>query len=179
MDLEDYLEKNHLDIIESDNRPWGAWYVIEIDEENFLDRKILKVVPHTLLSLQFHGSGDRLGHQETWVALTKIRAIISYESYAERPLNELDLLIVDIEPGGELVIKPGFVHALANPFELDIYVVETRKSQIKEKPDDREKNITRIYDQTRRNGIPAYPDELFKKIMNCNTIPDLVIRNKI
>jgi hypothetical protein len=175
----DYLEDHQISIIESDpNRPWGGWYITEINREKYLDKKILRVVPQTLLSLQFHGSVGHPGHKETWVALTKIRAVVSTESLINKSLDGVDekLLIVDVEPQGILIIEPGCLHALANPFGTDIYVVETRESQIAEGPDDRERNIVRIYDQTMRNGVCAYPKDLFDKIMNENIVPDLIIK---
>src|ERR1700679_3583575 len=84
--IKDYLNKHNLSVIKADpQRPWGGWYIIDIDNiENPLysmyDKKVLRVIPGTLLSLQYHGSLSHPGHHEIWEALTKIRAIISQKS---------------------------------------------------------------------------------------------------
>ncbi|HSW77018.1 MAG TPA: hypothetical protein VLG50_08220 [Candidatus Saccharimonadales bacterium] len=100
--------------------------------------------------------------------MTKIRAIVG------RSLD--NLFIIDIDPQGQLVIEPEVIHALANPFTTNIYVIETRESQFPEKSTDREKNIVRIYDQTMRNGVSPYPVELSKRIMDPTSKPDHEIK---
>lgn len=177
-----YLNDNNLTIVESDpKRPWGGWYLIDINKSTYSDRKILHVIPHTLLSLQYHGTPLHLGHMETWNACTKIRAVVSKISVVyqtETELNESlkNLAIIDIYPGGTLIIGSGFIHALANPFLQDIYVIETRQSQIAEMANDRENNIVRIYDQTNRNGTPSYPNWLVQKIMDPTNKPDYEVK---
>lgn len=138
----------------TNRRPWGDWTLI--DQDDMSDKKILHLLPGSLLSLQFHGDENHPGHKETWLALTKIRAVVGDTID--------DLSIIDIQPQGQLIINPGMIHALVNPFATDCYVMETRESQCVERPIDREENITRIYDQTNRGGLPSYPEALLKRI---------------
>lgn len=183
-EVTDYLNRNQLKVISfDDNRPWGGWYLINIDQSpnsNF-DKKILRVVPNTVLSLQFHGTESHPGHLEIWEACTHIRAIISKESVVSKTSGELcvileNLIFVDVNPGGTLIIGPGYIHALANLYKEDIYVIETRQSQIVETCDQRENNIVRIYDQTNRNNTPSYPDELILRIMDPQAEPNYLIQ---
>ena len=183
-EVTDYLNRNQLKIISYDsNRPWGGWYLINIDQstDSNFDKKILRVIPDTVLSLQFHGTESHPGHLETWEACTNIRAIISKESVVNKTNSELsiileDLLLVDVNPGGSLIIGPGYIHALVNLYKEEIYVIETRQSQIVETSDDRENNIVRIYDQTNRNNTPSYPNELILRIMDPYSEPDYLIQ---
>jgi len=186
--VNDYLHNNNLRIIKSDpNRPWGGWYIIDINnienpQDSMHDKKILHVIPGTLLSLQYHGSPSHPGHKETWETCTKTRAVISKYSVVNLSQSDFDkclndLLIVDLEPGAKIFIGSGFLHALANPYTDDLFVIETRESQTPESPENRESNISRIYDQTNRGGIPSYPVELSQKIMNPNFIPHFLIKS--
>src|SRR3990167_3174372 len=113
-----YFHCNNLKIIKSDisllsvphaHRPWGDWYIFDINnienpQKSIYDKKIIRVIPGTLLSLQYHGSPSHPSHSEIWETCTKIRAVISKYSVInlskidfDRCLN--DLLIVDLEPG--------------------------------------------------------------------------------
>jgi hypothetical protein len=67
-------------------------------------------------------------------------------------------MIVDVQAGGKLKIKARFLHALVNSYPHDIFVIETRHSQIPETANDREENIVRVYDQTNRNNTPSFSD---------------------
>jgi len=61
--VEDYLTEHHLQVISMDEeKPWGAYYVIEETPE--YDKKILWIKPHQFLSLQYHGNTTHLGHRE-------------------------------------------------------------------------------------------------------------------
>ncbi len=61
--VEKYIRDNGLTVIQCDEeKPWGAYYVIEETPE--YDKKILWLKPHALLSLQYHGSFSRPGHRE-------------------------------------------------------------------------------------------------------------------
>jgi hypothetical protein len=52
---EKYIRENNLTVIQYDeDKPWGAYYVIEETLE--YDKKILWLKPHALLSLQYHGN---------------------------------------------------------------------------------------------------------------------------
>lgn len=180
--VNDYLQDNNLQVIKFDRRPWGGWYLIENYPVLIRDRKVLHVTPGTLLSLQYHGTASNPGHREIWDACTKIRALISTRPVIglskedfEKCVNEL--LMIDLEPHAKLYIGPGFIHALINPYANDLYVIETRESIQPESSDTRENNISRIYDQTNRGGIPAYPTELSQKIMDPNSKPDFVVKS--
>ncbi len=53
--VEKYIQENSLQVLQSDEeKPWGAYYVIEETPE--YDKKILWLKPHALLSLQYHGA---------------------------------------------------------------------------------------------------------------------------
>lgn len=174
-----YLENNKLSIIDSDvNRPWGSWYLIH--NNSLSDKKILQVLPQNILSLQYHGTDTNLGHNEIWEACTPIRAVLSFESAINKSQCELieilnNLIIVDVECGGKINIGAGFIHALANPYLEDIYVIEERCSQKPETSQDRENNITRIYDQKQRNNTPSYPIALLNKILDPKYKPNYSI----
>ncbi len=167
-----YLENNKLNIINCNKRSWGEWCLIDNSHMEY-DKKILRVNPGMLLSLQYHGRDGRDGHLEIWEAFTKIRAIIGRESVVGKSDLKLDdLLVLDINTGGSLIIGPGFVHGLGNPFSSDIYVIETRESQIVESSTDRELNITRIYDQADR--APPFPPHLVSRFMEN---PDIIVND--
>lgn len=187
--VDDYLKSNNLQIINSDpHRPWGGWYMIDINStscyndslSSLSDKKIIRVIPGSLLSLQYHGSLDNSGHDEIWETCTKTRAIVSKKSVIgmsksdfEHCLN--DLLVIDLDPSAKIVISAGFIHALVNPYDNDLFVIETRISQKQESSNDRENNITRIYDQYNRSGTSSYPSDLLLKIMDKNFKPDVVV----
>jgi mannose-6-phosphate isomerase-like protein (cupin superfamily) len=176
--IQKYLEKQKLTIIKNDIRPWGGWYLI--DDTNTFDKKIIHVEPKMLLSLQYHGTPENRGHKEIWECCTRVRAIVSEKSVvgvAQDALNELlgKLLVIDILPGGKLIIEPGVIHALVNPFDENLYVIETRVSMKEETSIDREANITRIFDFTNRYGIPSYPQDLINRIMDPDFMPDYMI----
>ena len=177
-EVTNYLKKKNLSVIECDqNRPWGGWYLIDANPQ--FDKKILRVVPQTILSLQFHGTPTHPGHLEKWEACTQIRAIVGCQSVVGQSEDILKtLLVVDVEPQGTLIIGSGFVHALANPFSDDIYVVETRESMINETAKERENNIVRIYDQTNRNGTPSFPEDLLNRIMDVNRKADVIVKSQ-
>jgi hypothetical protein len=185
----DYLCTNRLKVIKSDaSRPWGGWYLIDIhnpenSSQSLYDKKIIRVVPGTILSLQYHGSPDHMGHSELWEACTKMRALIGLRSVVGVSQDELeksirDTIIVDIEAGGKILIRAGCLHALANPYDEDVFIIEQRQSFHPESPESRENNIVRIYDQTNRNGVPSYPVDLLNNIMNKNYNPDVIVHSE-
>ena len=179
--VNEFMKDNKLNIIEEDGkRPWGDWYIIRLEKQ--FDTKVLRVIPKTLLSLQYHGTPTHQGHSEKWVACTNIRALISKQSAIGLSKEELtkslnEMIMVDIKAGGTLIIGPGIIHALANPFDDDIYVIETRLSEIVETSKDREDNIVRIYDQTNRNGTPSFPPNLVKRILDPASSPDYIVND--
>ena len=186
--VNDYLNTNNLKVIKCDSsRPWGGWYIIDIhnienQSQSLYDKKIIQVVPGTILSLQYHGSPDHVGHYEVWEACTKIRALIGLQSVVGLSSYDLDLcinntIIVDIEAGGKILIGAGCLHALANPFDDYIFIIEQRQSFHPETPESRENNIVRIYDQTNRNGTPSYPVDLLNKIMDKQYKPDVLVHS--
>ncbi len=135
-------------------KPWGSYEVFEVGST--YDKKILKVNPGFFLSLQFHGTTQHPGHSEQWVALTDIVVVKGFE------LDKLE--IKKYQKNDTIKIAAGEYHALVNPFSFEIAVEETRTSPIVESAEDREKNITRIYDQTHRYGLPDFPEELKAQI---------------
>lgn len=199
----EYLQQFSLEVgLYDDTRPWGAWYIIDSGEsyqqsryygiesdaslvqglKGSFDKKILKTIPGTLLSLQYHGTIDHPGHSEIWLACTKMRAVVSKKSAVGASSRELEdilqnLIVLEIEPGGQLYNPGGFIHALANPFDSDVFLIESRISQIQESSDQREANIVRIYDQTQREGTPVFPKELFERVMNSEIPADYYVKS--
>lgn len=168
--VEKYLKENNLSLIDSnEDKPWGGYYIFEAGSN--YDKKILRVKPEQYLSLQFHGTQDHPGHAETWIALTDFVIVLGSRSAVglsdEEYQNELNSLkIIRVKQGDKIEIGSGFMHALVNPFDHDIYVQETRTSQFDESSDEREQNIVRIYDQTGRDGLPDWPNKIKNEIKN-------------
>jgi hypothetical protein len=198
--VEEYLLCHSLSVLQFDNtRPWGGWYIIDEGDDYLnssyfknefhfagvqqrmasFDKKILQVLPGNALSLQCHSSGGPLrSHSEMWVSFVKFRLLASYSSvFADKHESLLkNLLIIDVESGGRLFIPAGFMHALVNPFSQDIFISETRISPVSQTPMEREGNIDRIYDQSKRRGIMPFPQHLADKILNPDTLPDLLVK---
>lgn len=162
-----YAERNRLTITSFDEtKPWGGYYIYEIGPN--YDKKIIWVKAGQYLSLQYHGSRLQPGHEEEWKALTNIKVVLGNINIAENP-DKLDedlgsLRILEILKDDSVHIPQGFLHALVNPYQDDIYLLETRTSTFDEAPEAREKNITRIYDQTQRDGLPKWPLYLIEQI---------------
>ncbi len=145
------------------------------------DQKILHVKPGTLLSLQFHGTPQHAGHAELWHAQTPLRVILSKTNVVDTSIKDLrssayyeeNLMILNLHQNDQLLIPPGYIHAIANPFGDDALLTEIRISQGTEFPVSREQNITRIFDQTRRDGCDPYPEWLIDRVMLAeNTVVD-------
>lgn len=162
--VQKYLKENNATLIDSnEDKPWGGYYIFEVGKD--YDKKVLRVKPDQYLSLQFHGTLDHPGHSEKWIALTDFVIVLGNKSavgLSDSELNEelSNLKIIKVKQGDSIQIPSGVMHALVNPFDNDIYVQETRTSQMDESSDDREKNIVRIYDQTRRDGLPDWTERL-------------------
>jgi hypothetical protein len=75
-----------------------------------------------------------------------------------------DLEVMKLRKWEKFSTPAGVLHAYINPFDHDVYLLETRISQVAEQASDREKNIIRIYDTTMRGGTPDWPDWLRQKI---------------
>lgn len=200
--IDDYSSRHQLQIINSDpQRPWGGWYLIDqgdsfkqsryvqqkalfIKGEKFdgsFDKKILHILPDTLLSLQFHGSEKHAGHSELWMAATNLRILISLDQGVGLDSVKLKQLIdtiriIDMEAGSSVFVPAGFLHSIANCYDTDAYLVETRLSAIRETAPDREMNITRIYDRTGRGNTPFFPRELLERIMDKDTPGHMVLQ---
>jgi mannose-6-phosphate isomerase-like protein (cupin superfamily) len=166
--ITNYVRQNNLTIIECDeNRPWGGYYIYETGPN--YDKKIFFIKPGQYLSLQFHGTPEQPGHNEEWTAITEIKVVlgnksvvgISNEEFQEELQN---LNILKIAPGEKVRIPAGYLHALVNPYEHNIHFAETRMSQQDEPSGERESNITRVYDQSGRDGCPKWPEDLTHKI---------------
>lgn len=166
--VRNFLTENKVEIIDAnENKPWGAYYVFEQGSD--FDRKILKVKPGKYLSLQYHGTTEHVGHSEKWLALTDFAIVIGSKSavglFQEEIAQELqNLRVLKIQKGDSIDVPSGFMHALVNPFQQDIYVQEMRVSPKDESSSEREENIVRIYDQTQRDNLPNWPEDLNKKI---------------
>jgi mannose-6-phosphate isomerase-like protein (cupin superfamily) len=165
--VNEYITKNKLKIISFDeDRPWGGFYVYESGAD--YDKKILWVKPAQFLSLQYHGTQNHPEHSEEWIPLTKIKIVLGNLNISDKPeklsKDLQNLRVLELQENESIKIPQGFLHALVNPFKDDIYLLETRRSPVEESSEDREANITRIYDQTQRDGTPPWPEELVKEI---------------
>lgn len=123
------------------------------------------------MSLQYHGSHTHPGHHEEGIALTDMVIVLGKTDVSKHTIDEIyekyvqELEVVFIPDGNEFKIQAGFLHAYVNPFLHDVYLTEVRTSQVSEEASDREKNITRIYDTSMRNGTPNWPEWLVEKIL--------------
>ncbi len=169
--VEKFIAENHLQILQSDEwKPWWAYYVThEIPE---YDEKILWIKPGEFLSLQYHGNLSHPGHAEKGIAITDMALVLWKTDVSALPIEEIyethvsELDIIFIPKWWQFSTPAGHLHAYINPFQHDVYLTEVRTSQIREWSNEREKNITRVYDTTGRNGIPPWPKWLLEKISN-------------
>jgi len=185
--ITNYISKNNFQIISSDlNRPWGGFHILDTEDsketKTLFDTKIIYVLPTKLLSLQYHGSSTYIGHNEIWYTCTKTRILLSKKSVIDLSLQELtqclnDLLIIDLEPNAKIFIPVGFLHALINPYDTNLYIIETRLSQIPELSSDRENHITRIYDQGTRPNTTPYPHKMLTALQNPNIPPHFHLKS--
>jgi hypothetical protein len=143
------------------------------------DEKILlvdeKQPGQNVLSMQYHGRPDLSGHLEVWEFLTAGFVVSGSESWRpfgwprEEYAQELNnLKIRHIRAGERLVILPGQWHALAKQESLEpLYVREFRISLEKGGTnEDRENNIVRVLDNSRRDGCAPFPAELIRELNN-------------
>ena len=170
--VEKYIQENNLTVIQcEEEKPWGAYYVIEETPE--YDKKILWLKPHALLSLQYHGTPLHPGHAEEGVWLTEMAIVLGKEDMIDVDIQNIyekiptDVGVIKLKKWEKFSTPAGVLHAYINPFEHDVYLLETRISQVTEQASDREKNIVRIYDTTMRGGTPDWPQYLLDKINNC------------
>lgn len=167
--VEKYIRDNGLTIIQCDEeKPWWAYYVIE--ETPQYDKKILWLKPHALLSLQYHGTPLHPGHREEGEWLTDMALVLGKEDMTNVPLDGIygkivtDVGVIRLKKWEKFSTPAGVLHAYINPFNHDVYLLETRISQVSEQAGNREKNIIRIYDTTMRGGTPDWPQWLRDKI---------------
>lgn len=167
--VEKYIRDNGLTVIQCDEeKPWGAYYVIEETPE--YDKKILWLKPHALLSLQYHGNPGHPGHREEGEWLTEMAFVLWRQDMTNIPLDSIyekiptDVEVIKLEKWEKFSTPAGILHAYINPFDYDVYLLETRISQIAEQASDREKNIIRIYDTSMRDGTPDWPQWLLDAI---------------
>lgn len=167
--VEKYIRENNLTVIQCDEeKPWGAYYVIEETPE--YDKKILWLKPHALLSLQYHGNPLHPWHREEGEGMTDMALVLWKEDMTHMTLENIyekipaDLEVMKLRKWEKFSTPAGVLHAYINPFDHDVYLLETRISQVAEQASDREKNIMRIYDTTMRGGTPDWPDWLRQKI---------------
>lgn len=153
--IKKYAEDNHLTILQYDEeRHWGGYYIFEECHE--YDRKILWLKPHACLSLQYHGTPDRPGHHEEGEGLTDMILALGKEDMTHQDTTTVyekvpsDVQLLKLQKGEKFFTPSGVLHAYINPFDYDIYLLETRISHIPEKSHEREANITRIYDTSMR-----------------------------
>lgn len=165
--INNYIKEHNLNIIGFDeDKPWGGYYIYESNSKQ--DKKILWIKPENFLSLQYHGSKEHPGHSEEFTALTEMKVVMGNKDVAMNPglLDEdlKNLNIISLKAGETKVTPAGFLHAYVNPYEHDIFLLETRISTIEEDENIREVNIVRIYDQTLRPGTTQWPEDLIQRI---------------
>lgn len=167
--VENYIRDHGLTVLQCDEeKPWGAYYVIEETPE--YDKKILYLKPHAILSLQYHGNPTHPGHREEGEWLTEMALVLWKEDMTHVDIKNIyenipmDIELIKLKKWEKFSTPAGTLHAYINPFDHDVYLLETRISQIPEQASDREKNIIRIYDTTMRGGTPDWPEWLRDKI---------------
>ncbi len=168
-------------IAADENRPWGAWWLyqegVDPHTAEIFDKKIIRVNPSSdlqMLSLQFHGLQDLPGHREIWKAHSDIVVMIGQKDMVglsqQEIMEEVEMLrLLKLSAGETLEIPSGYLHALVNPWQhQSIYVEEIRLSPANSGQSylQREENITRIFDQTGRGGLPDFPIQLKQKVRN-------------
>ncbi len=169
--IKKYIEDHGLTVLQFDEqKPWWAYYILEETPE--YDKKILWLKPHALLSLQYHGNPVHLWHREEGEALTDMAIVMGNEDVSQMPIDLIyeemlnDLRIIPLKKWEKFRTPAGYLHAYVNPYDHDVYLLETRISQIPEQASDRESNITRIYDITMRDNVPNWPEWLQEKILS-------------
>ena len=168
--IREYFAKHNLNLLLKDEeRPWGGWYVYETGDN--YDKKVMWVKPRNLLSLQYHGTTEHPSHAEQWTAITTMCVALGNKpvvglSAAELAVELANVRVITIQPGDKIDIPAGYLHALCNPYDTDLYMLETRTSPSREDSNSRENNIVRIYDQAQRGGVPQFPPELYNRIFN-------------
>ncbi len=165
--IDDYIGKNHLTIVDEVYRPWGSFHIYE--QGTNYDKKVVELKPGQFLSMQYHGSPSHDSHIETYTAITDFVLAYRPGSVIGLSLEEVTNLALEcqgilIRAGETFSIKEGELHAWCNPFNTCVYLLEHRQSSKTETWEDRESNITRIFDQTMRDGCPQWPQVLKDKI---------------
>ena len=124
--VEKYIQDNSLTVIQCDEeKPWGAYYVIEETPE--YDKKILWLKPHALLSLQYHGGPSHPGHREEGVWLTNMALVIWKEDMTNVTLEDIykkisdDVEVIKLEKWEKFSTPAGVLHAYINPYDHDVY----------------------------------------------------------
>ena len=168
--VEKYIKENNFKVLQCDEgKPWGAYYVIE--ETSEYDKKILWLKPGALLSLQYHGNYSHPGHREEGEWLTYMALVLGKTDVSKMSSDAIykiipnDVEVIALKKWEKFHTPAGYLHAYINPYDHDVYLTETRISQVAEQANDREENITRVFDSTMRGGTPDWPEWLKDKII--------------
>lgn len=139
------------------------------------------------LSLQYHGQAGKDGHTEIWenVGNTPLRVVQSKHQVHHKTKDELkkymdlsvNLLIVEVHPGGKIINPKGHLHGLFNVNKDQAIILrETRVSETDETYEDREANNTRVCDFSRESVVGIFPEKLQKRMKAKKT--DFVVYEK-
>lgn len=93
--------------LESEERPWGAWHVIDVDDGYKLKR--IHVKPGSRLSLQTHEH-----RSEHWVVIDGVATCT------------VDDVVKTVSKGESLDVPLGAKHRLANDGETELVIVEVQ-----------------------------------------------------
>lgn len=167
--VEKYIQDNGLTVVLCDeDKPWWAYYVLE--ETSEYDKKILWLKPRSFFSLQYHGNPAHPGHREEGEWLTDMAMVLGKKDVSQMGLEQIygiipeDLEVIPLKKWEKFHTPAGYLHAYVNPYDHDVYLLETRISQISEWAADREANIIRVYDTAMRGWTPDWPVWLTEKI---------------
>lgn len=94
-------------VLESENRPWGAWHVIDVNHGYKIKR--IHVNPHSRLSYQTHDH-----RSEHWVVVFGVATCtIDGETFTAGPGESVD-------------VPQGAKHRLANEADQELVIVEVQ-----------------------------------------------------
>jgi mannose-6-phosphate isomerase len=106
--MQEYLERPvRLDALESEQRPWGSWHVIDVGPGYKIKR--IHVNPGSRLSLQTHQY-----RSEHWVVVFGIATA------------HIDDQVLSAGPGDSLDVPRGAKHRLANEGSEELVIVEVQ-----------------------------------------------------
>ena len=113
---------------DSEDRPWGSWYVL--DEHEGFKVKRIHVLPHSRLSYQTHAH-----RSEHWIVVTGVATCL------------IDGSTVVAHPGESVHVAVGQAHRIANVHDAVLVIIEIQRGAYTGEDD-----IVRLADDYGRDG---------------------------